>query len=31
MENGIITEIVNYIKNLIQQIVDFFRNFNDQH
>lgn len=31
METGIITEIVNYIKNLIQQIVDFFRNFNDQH
>ncbi len=31
MENGVITEIVNYIKNLIQQIIDFFRKFNDEH
>lgn len=28
---GLIGELVLYIKNLIQQIVDFFRDFNDNH
>lgn len=30
-QTGLITELVMYIKQLIQQIVDFFREFNDNH
>lgn len=28
---GLIGELVLYIKNLIQQIIDFFRDYNDNH
>ncbi len=28
---GPIYELVQYIKNLIQQIIDYFRDFNDNH
>lgn len=29
--SGLITELVQYIKNLIEQIVAFFRDYNDNH
>lgn len=28
---GLIYDLVQYIKNLIQQIIDYFRDFNDNH
>ncbi len=28
---GLIYDLVQYIKSLIQQIIDYFRDFNDNH